>query len=134
MIIIPIEEKDLIERNEDNNIFGKIKNFFRNLFGKKEIEVNNVVNEHLEMEMEKSDVFRTSIKNIGVNDENIFELQRRYHKGEISVKELTNEQINALCDLYDDKIADLKKTIAAKEQILANYKKNNRQKVEGNNM
>ena len=84
--------------------------------------------------MEKSDVFRTSIKNIGVNDENIFELQRRYHKGEISVKELTNEQINALCDLYDDKIADLKKTIAAKEQILANYKKNNRQKVEGNNM
>ena len=27
------QEKDLIERNEDNNIFGKIKNFFRNLFG-----------------------------------------------------------------------------------------------------
>ena len=35
---------------------------------------------------------------------------------------------NALCDLYDDKIADLKKTIAAKEQILANYKKGNRAK------
>ena len=127
------QEKDLIERNEDN-IFGKIKSFFKNLFKKDKVEVNNVVNENIEMEMEKSDVFRTSIKNIGVNDENIFELQRRYHKGEISVKELTNEQINALCDLYDDKIADLKKTIAAKEQILANYKKNNRQKVEGNNM
>ncbi len=127
------QEKDLIERNEDN-IFWKIKSFFKNLFKKDKVEVNNVVNENIEMEMEKSDVFRTSIKNIGVNDENIFELQRRYHKGEISVKELTNEQINALCDLYDDKIADLKKTIAAKEQILANYKKNNRQKVEGNNM
>ena len=119
------QEKDLIERNEDN-IFWKIKSFFKNLFKKDKVEVNNVVNENIEMEMEKSDVFRTSIKNIGVNDENIFELQRRYHKGEISVKELTNEQINALCDLYDDKIADLKKTIAAKEQILANYKKNNR--------
>ena len=127
------QEKDLIERNEDN-IFWKIKSFFKNLFKKDKVEVNNVVNENIEMEMEKSDVFRTSIKNIGVNDENIFELQRRYHKGEISVKELTNEQINALCDLYDDKIAYLKKTIAAKEQILANYKKNNRQKVEGNNM
>ena len=114
------QEKDLIERNEDNNIFGKIKNFFRNLFGKKEIEVNNVVDEHLEMEMEKSDAFRDSIRNV--------ELQRRYHNGEVSIKELTNEQINALCDLYDDKIADLKKTIAAKEQILANYKKGNRAK------
>ena len=44
------------------------------------------------MEMEKSDVFRTSIKNIGVNDENIFELQRRYRKGEIADSELTQEQ------------------------------------------
>ena len=77
------QEKDLIERNEDN-IFWKIKSFFKNLFKKDKVEVNNVVNENIEMEMEKSDVFRTSIKNIGVNDENIFELQRRYHKGEIS--------------------------------------------------
>ena len=93
------QEKDLIERNEDNNIFGKIKNFFRNLFGKKEIEVNNVVDEHLEMEMEKSDAFRDSIRNVEVDNSNIFELQRRYHNGEVSIKELTNEQIKALCDL-----------------------------------
>lgn len=125
------QEKNLIERNE-NSIFGKIKNFFKNLFGKKEVEVNNLVDEATEMEMEKSEAFRSSIRNIEVNENNIFELQRRYHKGEISVKELTNEQINALCDLYDDKIADLKKTIAAKEQMLENYKKNKRQKVEGN--
>ena len=119
------QEKNLIERNE-NSIFGKIKNFFKNLFGKKEVEVNNLVDEATEMEMEKSDAFRSSIRNVEVNENNIFELQRRYHKGEISVKELTNEQINALCDLYDDKIADLKKTIAAKEQMLENYKKGKR--------
>ena len=65
------QEKDLIERNEDNNIFGKIKNFFRNLFGKKEIEVNNVVDEHLEMEMEKSEVFRSNIRNIEIDENNI---------------------------------------------------------------
>lgn len=119
------QEKNLIERNE-SSIFGKIKNFFKNLFGKKEVEVNNLVDEATEMEMEKSEAFRSSIRNIEVNENNIFELQRRYHKGEISVKELTNEQINALCDLYDDKIADLKKTIAAKEQMLENYKKSKR--------
>ena len=119
------QEKNLIERNE-NSIFGKIKNFFKNLFGKKEVEVNNLVDEATEMEMEKSETFRSSIRNVEVNENNIFELQRRYHKGEISVKELTNEQINALCDLYDDKIADLKKTIAAKEQMLENYKKGKR--------
>ena len=119
------QEKNFIERNE-NSIFGKIKNFFKNLFGKKEVEVNNLVDEATEMEMEKSEAFRSSIRNIEVNENNIFELQRRYHKGEISVKELTNEQINALCDLYDDKIADLKKTIAAKEQMLENYKKGKR--------
>ena len=119
------QEKNLFERNE-NSIFGKIKNFFKNLFGKKEVEVNNLVDEATEMEMEKSEAFRSSIRNIEVNENNIFELQRRYHKGEVSVKELTNEQINALCDLYDDKIADLKKTIAAKEQMLENYKKGKR--------
>ena len=119
------QEKNLIERNE-HSIFGKIKNFFKNLFGKKEVEVNNLVDEATEMEMEKSEAFRSSIRNIEVNENNIFELQRRYHKGEVSVKELTNEQINALCDLYDDKIADLKKTIAAKEQMLENYKKGKR--------
>lgn len=127
------QEKDLIERNEDN-IFGKIKSFFKNLFKKDKVEVNNVVNDSLEMEMEKSDVFRTSIKNIEADDDNVFELQRRYQQGEILDNELTQKQINDLCRLYDIQIADLKKTIAAKEQILANYKKNNRQKVEENNM
>ena len=29
------QEKNLIEKNEDNNIFIKIKNFFRNIFYKK---------------------------------------------------------------------------------------------------
>lgn len=127
------QEKDLIERNEDN-IFGKIKSFFKNLFKKDKVEVNNVVDDNLEMEMEKSGVFRNSLKNIETDDDNVFELQRRYQQGEISDNELTQKQINDLCRLYDIQIADLKKTIAAKEQILANYKKNNRQKVEENNM
>ena len=119
------QEKNLIERNEEN-IFAKIKNFFKGLFGKKVEEVNNVVNEDIEMEMEKSEAFRSDIRNIEVEEENIFELQRRYRKGEIVDNDLTQEQINALCQLYDSQIADLKRNISAKERQLAKYKKENR--------
>ena len=117
------QEKELIEKNEEN-IFGKIKNFFKNLFGKKEVDVNNISNEELEMEMEKSEDFRNSIRNIEVDENNIFELQRRYHSGEISVEELTDEQIDVLCDLYDEQIADLRKRIASINQMIDNYKNN----------
>ena len=116
------QEKNLIERNEEN-IFIKIKKFFKGLFGKKGEEVNNTVNEDIEMEMEKSEVFRSNIRNIEIDENNIFELQRRYRKGEIADSELTQEQINALCQLYDSQIADLKRNISAKEQQLAKYKK-----------
>ena len=116
------QEKNLIERNEEN-MFIKIKNFFKGLFGKKGEEVNNTVNEEIEMEMEKSEVFRSNIRNIEIDENNIFELQRRYRKGEIADSELTQEQINELCQLYDSQIADLKRNISAKEQQLAKYKK-----------
>ena len=116
------QEKNLIERNE-KNIFVKIKKFLKELFGKKSEEVNNVVNEEIEMEMEKSEIFRSGIRNIEIDENNIFELQRRYRKGEIADSELTQEQINALCQLYDSQIADLKRNISAKEQQLAKYKK-----------
>ncbi len=99
------QEKNLIERNEEN-IFIKIKNFFKGLFRKKGEEVNKTVNEDIE-----------------IDENNIFELQRRYRKGEIADSELTQEQINALCQLYDSQIADLKRNISAKEQQLAKYKK-----------
>ena len=116
------QEKNLIERNEES-IFVKIKNFFKGLFGKKAEEVNNTVSEDIEMEMEKSEVFRSNIRNIEIDENNIFELQRRYRKGEIADSDLTQEQINALCQLYDSQIADLKRNISAKEQQLAKYKK-----------
>ena len=119
------QEKNLIERNEVN-IFGKIKNFFKTLFGKKDIEVNDIVDENIEMEMEKSDTFRSSIKNIENDADNIFELQRRYRKGEIADADLTQEQINSLCQLYDSQIIELKRNISAKERQLAKYKKENR--------
>ena len=56
------QEKNLIEKNE-NNIFGKIKNIFRKIFGKKEAplksETEEIINNN---EHEKNDGFKEYIR------------------------------------------------------------------------
>lgn len=127
------QEKNLIERNE-NNIFGKIKNFFRKIFGKKEDTLKSDKEEIVNNEPEKNEEFKEYIKRTEDEETKVLELQMRYRRGEIADSDLTQEQINSLCMLYDRQIEDLKRTIEAKEQQLSKYKKiNKQQKVEGNN-
>ena len=52
------QEKNLIEKKEKINLFGKIKNFFKNLFGKKQAKI---VNEET-VEKETVNHFKESIK------------------------------------------------------------------------
>lgn len=117
------QEKDLIERNE-STIFGKIKNFFRNLFKKKEI---SKISEEKEVDIheEKKQEFKEYVKKTEDENTQILDLQRRYRKGEIGDNDLTEEQIDALCDLYDRQIISLKKSIEAKQQQIIEYKKAN---------
>ena len=117
------QEKDLIERNE-STIFGKIKNFFRNLFKKKEI---NEISDEKEVGIleEKKQEFKEYVKKTEDEDTQLLDLQRRYRKGEIGDNDLTEEQIEALCDLYDRQIISLKKSIEAKQQQITEYKKAN---------
>ncbi len=117
------QEKDLIERNE-STIFGKIKNFFRNLFKKKEI---SKISEEKEVDIneEKKQEFKEYVKKTEDEDTQLLDLQRRYRKGEIGDNDLTEEQIEALCDLYDRQIISLKKSIEAKQQQITEYKKAN---------
>ncbi len=117
-----IQEKNLIEKNEDN-IFGKIKNFFKKIFGKKQENDENKVNEDVLIEAEKSYIFRDYIRKTEDEETELFDLQQRYRRGEIADSELTQEQINSLCMLYDKQIEDLKRTIKAKEQQIVKYKK-----------
>ena len=116
------QEKNLIEKNE-KNIFEKIKIFFRKIFSKKQEPTENEVNEDILVEAEKSYSFRDYIKRTENDDTELFELQRRYRNGEIADSDLTQEQINSLCMLYDKQIEDLKRTIKSKEQQVAKYKK-----------
>ena len=125
------QEKNLIKRN-DKNIFGKIKNFFENIFKRKE-EKNEIVKEEFsESELEKSDGFKNYIK-IGDNGIELMELQTRYRRGEISDNDLTQEQIDSLCMLYDKQIEEIKRQIEVKERKLSEYKRKNNGKIKENN-
>ncbi len=119
------QEKSLVEVNE-NSIFYKIKNFFRNLFHRKEA-VNNVIGfETIEKNIEKSEqknAFMESIKNIENEETKLLKLQKQYRSGEIKEEELTEAQVNSLCTLYDKQIENLRKSNQVRKQKLLEYRR-----------
>ena len=124
------QEKNLIEKKEKTTLFGKIKAFFKNLFGRRQDDSENqVVNEVDEVNKE----FKENIKITEDEETKLLDLQRRYRRGEIAENDLTDEQVDALCELYDRQIAELEKSIEIREKKLAEYKKRKQQKVEENN-
>ena len=48
----------------------------------------------------------------------LLKLQKQYRSGEIKEEELTQEQVNSLCALYDKQIANLKKSNEIRKQKL----------------
>lgn len=126
------QEKNLIEKNE-KSIFGRIKNFFRKLFNKKENVVNETVEES-SASVKENNEFKEYIKMTEDEETKLLELQARYRRGEIGQNDLTEDQIDALCDLYDKQIEELKKSIKIKEEKIANHKRRKQQRVENNNM
>ena len=64
-----------------------------------------------------------SIKNIEDEETKLLKLQRQYRSGEIKEEELTEEQVNSLCTLYDRQIANLKKSNNMRKQRLLEYRK-----------
>lgn len=115
------QEKSLIEKNK-KSIFCKIKNFFKKMFSKKENKVQNVLIQNEMLEKEKSMNFKEYIKRTEDEETKLLELQRKYHNREIDESSLTDEEIDALCELYDKQIEELEKKIEIKEQQLAEYK------------
>ena len=120
------QEKSLIAVNE-NSIFYKIKNFFRNLFHKHKViesytAIENSTNTPLEKENDKNS-FMESIKNIENEETKLLNLQKQYRNGEIKEEDLTEEQINSLSALYDKQIANLRKSNQIRKQKLLEYRK-----------
>ncbi len=119
------EEKSLTKVNEES-VFSKIKNFFRNLFNKNRINKNNVANEGnigtIQRDNESS--FMTNLKNIENKEAKILGLQKAYRKGNIEENNMTEEEISSLLNLYDKQIANLKKSNEIRKQKLLKYRKN----------
>ena len=120
------QEKSLVQVNE-NGIFYKIKKFFRNLFNSNANTTNNYAivkeTESLVESQNKKNSFMESIKNIEDEETKLLKLQKQYRSGEIKEEELSEEQINSLCKLYDRQIANLKKSNDIRKQKLLEYRR-----------
>ncbi len=120
------QEKSLVQVNEDS-IFYKIKKFFRNLFHKN-VEIRSSIiaeeniNSNIESENKKS-AFMESIRNIEDEETKLLKLQKQYRSGQIKEKDLTKEQVDSLCKLYDKQIANLKKSNEMRKQKLLQYRR-----------
>ena len=120
------QEKSLVQVNE-NGIFYKIKKFFKNLFNRNVNTTNNYAivkeTESLVASENKKNSFMESIKNIKDEETKLLKLQKQYRSGEIKEEELSEEQINLLCKLYDRQIANLKKSNDIRKQKLLEYRR-----------
>lgn len=124
------QEKNLVEKN-NKNVFSRIKNFFKNLFGKK--DNNQVETEENSSNTKENNEFKEYIKMTEDEETRLLDLQARYRRGEIGQNDLTEDQIDALCDLYDKQIEDLRKSIQIKEEKIAEHKKRKQHGIENNN-
>lgn len=125
------QEKNLVEKN-NKNVFSRIKNFFKNLFGKKDNKQVVEIEENSTNTKENNE-FKEYIKMTEDEETKLLDLQARYRRGEIGQNDLTEDQIDALCDLYDKQIEDLRKSIQIKEEKIAEHKKRKQHKIENNN-
>lgn len=125
------QEKNLVEKN-NKNVFSRIKNFFKNLFGKKDNKQVTETEENSTNTKENNE-FKEYIKMTEDEETKLLDLQARYRRGEIGQNDLTEDQIDALCDLYDKQIEDLRKSIQIKEEKIAEHKKRKQHKIENNN-
>ena len=117
------QEKSLVQVNR-NGIFNKIKMFFKNLFSKNNVIDNNCYTIEDEKNNENiKNSFMESIRNIEDEETKLLKLQKQYRSGEIKEEELTEEQVNSLCALYDKQIANLRKSNQIRKQKLLEYRR-----------
>ena len=109
-----------------NGIFHQIKLFLKNLFNKKpmprDINVTNIEESNvIEKNDSEKNSFIESIKNIENEETHLLKLQKQYRSKEVKEENMTKEQINSLCALYDRQIENLRKSIEIKKKKLLEY-------------
>ena len=86
------------------NIFRKICDFFKKIFSKKEV----LQNEDIIVNNEKNDSFIKSTQ-IKENKEELrlLQLKQQYENGEIDEEDMSDEDIDKLCKLYEKETDEL---------------------------
>ena len=125
------EEKALTKTN--NSIIQRIRNFFRNLFKKKDIDIyeeyvdlGQDVAEDNTTAKKAIDDFNERIKVTETKDMRLENLLTKYRSGGINEEDLTKEEVIELCKLYDKKIDKLRGEVRKKKIELYKLKKGNK--------
>lgn len=114
------EEKHLINVNK-KGIFNKIKIFLMKLFRKSKKDLKEDLSKI--DKNTKKESFVNSIKIEESEEKELLRLQEQYRKGKIKEEDLSKEQIDKLCDLYDKQIENLQKEINIRKQEILEYVK-----------
>lgn len=118
------KEESLTPVNKQN-LFTRIKMFFKRIVGKKEEteDLNLQIEKDVIQNKEKTK-FKESVKKIEDEQTELLKLQNKFRNGEIKKGDLSQEQIDKLCELYDKQIESLKKSIETRRKRIEEYKKN----------
>ena len=85
------QDKSLVQVNE-NSIFYKIKKFFRNLFYRPKIDINESINDietaTINNQESNKNAFMKEIRNIEDEETLILKLQKQYRSGEIKEEDV----------------------------------------------
>lgn len=116
----------------NENIFSKIKNFFKNLFGQKTIEnyeldnPENIVENKQEV---RNSIFAENIKVEETEKQKLLKLQRLIREKRISESDLSAEEKDKLRKLYNSQIEDLRKSILQKRNKIMKIKYEQKRKA-----
>lgn len=120
-----IEVNSLIKVN-NNNIFYKIKRFFKDLLKKENkeslLQTENTADAYKKINEQKN-AFMESITNIENEETKLLKLQKQYKERKIKAKDLTLEQIDSLCALYKKQNEELKKSNKIRKEKLLQYRR-----------
>ncbi|MCI9177782.1 MAG: hypothetical protein HFJ28_04320 [Clostridia bacterium] len=113
-------------------IFTKIKNWWKDLFGKEPIEPYHMPVTNLEMPQEKVVSFAREVKIEETQEQRLNRLQQALREKRITQKEIEKEDKELLRKLYDKQIQELKESIIEKQNKILQIKYEQKRKAHNN--
>lgn len=120
------EENNSLMIVKEQNIFQKIKNFFKRLFGKEENSFNTAPVQSTQENTVPTNArtsFSETIRIVEDEETKLLKLQKQYRSGQIKESDMSQEQIDSLCNLYDKQIERLEKSNEIRKQKLLAYRR-----------